>query len=439
MIRIIIVRHGRTAWNAGQGAQERFRGVVDLPLAAEGIEQAHATARRLAGIPLTAVYSSPLQRARHTAEIIAGPHDLAVQPLSGLRTLDYGDWAGLLHSEVAERWPEQYQLWHQNPFALKIPGGDSTAGLRERAVAAVHHVLARLPDRSTVVLVSHQAVTKTLVCALADLPEAAYWRVRQDLCNLSVFDYEPGRGVFDLAGLNDTCHLDLSLPRARGDGVRLVLVRHGQTAWNQGAGEERFRGRSDLPLDGTGQAQAEALTDRLGQEPIAAIYASPLRRTRQTVAPLASILGLALEPTRGLLDIDYGQFQGMSQSEAAAAYPEQYKQWLSRPSQVRFPGGESLDEVQARLHSLLDQITKAHPNQTVVLAGHQIVNKVLGCTLLGIDLDQVWRLRQDTASINVYQWAQDGWRILRLNDTCHLADAGSRSGPRPAAGYGSTT
>jgi phosphoserine phosphatase len=422
MIRIIIIRHGRTAWNAGESTQERFRGVVDLPLAGEGIEQAQATALRLAGVPLTAVYSSPLQRARRTAEIIASPHDLIVQPLPGLRTLDYGDWAGLLHSEVARRWPKQYRRWHQDPFALKIPGGDSTAGLRERAVAEVRHVLARHPDASTVVLVSHQAVTKTLVCALTGLPDSAYWRVRQDLCNLNLFDYEPQSGIFGLSGLNDTCHLGLALPRTRGDGVRLVLVRHGQTAWNQGAGEERFRGRTDLPLDSIGQAQADALTDRLRHEPISAIYSSPLRRTRQTVTPLASILGLALEPTPGLLDIDYGRFQGMSQREAAAAYPEQYQLWLSRPSQVRFPDGEGLGDVQARLQSLLDRIIEAHPNQTVVLAGHQIVNKVLACTLLGVDLDQLWRLRQDTASINVYQWAENGWQVLRLNDTCYLGE-----------------
>jgi phosphoserine phosphatase len=438
MIRIVIVRHGRTAWNVGQGPQERFRGIVDLPLAAEGIEQAHATARRLAGVPLTAVYASPLQRAQHTAEILSGPQDLAVQPLPGLGTMDYGDWAGLLHSEVAQRWPEQYRRWRQDPFAVKIPGGDSAANLRDRALAAVRDVLARHPDGSTLVLVSHQAVTKTLACALTGLPNPAYWRVRQDLCNLTLFDYEPVSGVFHLSGLNDTCHLDPSLPRARSDGVRFILVRHGQTAWNQGAGEERFRGRTDLPLDETGQAQAEALTHRLRQEPIATIYASPLRRTRETVAPLASILGLALEPTSGLLDIDYGQFQGMSHTEAAAAYPEQYKLWLSKPSQVRFPDGESLSDVQARLQSILDRIKGDHPDQTVVLAGHQIVNKVLGCTLLGVDLDQVWRLRQDTASINVYQWAEDGWRVLRLNDTCHLAGLHSSSREQPTTTYGST-
>jgi probable phosphoglycerate mutase len=394
-------------------------------LAAEGIEQARATARRLASVPLAAVYASPLQRARRTAEIIAQPHNLTVQPLPGLSSMDYGDWAGLPHSEVAERWPDQYRHWRQDPFAVKIPGGDSAADLRERALAAVHRTLAQHHDGSTLVFVSHQAVTKTLVCALTRLPNPAYWCVHQDLCNLSLFDYEPERGVFGLSGLNDTCHLGLYLPRTKGNGARLVLVRHGQTAWNQGAGEERFRGRTDLPLDSTGQAQAGALTNRLHQEPIAAIYASPLRRTSETAAPLASILGLAVEPSPGLLDIDYGQFQGMSQSEAAAAYPERYKLWLSRPSRVCFPDGESLGDVQARLQSLLDRITGAHPNETVVLAGHQIVNKVLACTLLGIDLDQIWRLRQDTASINVYQWAENGWHILRLNDTCHLASLAS--------------
>jgi phosphoserine phosphatase len=438
MIRIILIRHGSTAWNTGERSQDRFRGIVDLPLAADGLQQAEATARRLVNLPLAAVYTSPLQRARRTAEIIAGPHQLAVQPLPGLSSMDYGDWAGLLYTEVAHRWPDLYRNWRRNPFSVTIPGGESTASLMERAVAALHQALSLHQDNITLALVSHQAVIKALICALAGLPDVAYWRVRQDLCNLSLLDYEPESGMFDLSGLNDICHLGLSLPRTTGDGVRIILVRHGQTAWNQGAGEERFRGRTDLPLDGTGIDQANALTDRLRHEPIDAIYTSPLQRTRQTAAPLASALDLTLEPEQGLLDIDYGQFQGLSRSEAAAAYPELYKLWLSRPSQVRFPNGESLDDVQTRLKSMLDRIAGAHPNQTVVLAGHQMANKVLACTLLGIDLDQVWRIRQDTASINYYQRMRDDWRVLCLNDTCHLVEPGNAPSSRPLGGYGPT-
>jgi broad specificity phosphatase PhoE len=460
MIRIILVRHGRTAWNIDRGQDPtsglsqgpRFRGIIDLPLAPQGVEQAQATARRLAGLPLEAIYCSPLQRAVRTAQILALPHGLRVQTLPGLGSMDYGAWAGRSDSEVAQEWPAIYRLWRLDPFGVQIPGGESTADLRARAVDAVGQILARhchakqqqaldpldphkprdFGKQRNIVLVSHQVVIKTLVCALAGLPGEAYWRLRQDLCNLTRFDYEPDTDTLALSGLNDTCHLDLALPRARvpgdidrrrGAGVRIILVRHGQTAWNSGAGQERFRGRTDLPLDQTGHSQANALAPRLWDEPIAAIYASPLQRTQQTVAPLAKRLGLTIQPDPRLLDIDYGLFQGLDHQEAAAAFPQHHLSWLTRPGQVSLPEGESLDDVRGRLVHLLDELAHRHRGQTVLLAGHQIVNKVLTCTLLGLDLDRIWHVGQDTTAISVFQQVAGAWHILRLNDTYHLAPA----------------
>lgn len=466
MVRIILVRHGRTAWNVDPRAEgtssmsqgRRFRGTIDLPLAAQGIEQAHATARRLAELSLEAIYSSPLQRALHTAQIIASHHNLEVQVLTGLGSMDYGAWAGRLDSEVAEKWPTLFARWCQEPFGVEIPDGESAADLRTRAVDVVYHLLPphsdgtgpSAPERATrrrsgtggssgtdklsrIVLVTHQIVTKSLVCALAGLPGEAYWQVRQDLCNLTQFDYEPESGTFTLRGLNDTCHLGSMLPHAHprsemsepgGNGVRLLLVRHGQTAWNAAAGQERFRGRTDLPLDDFGHDQAGALAKRLQDEPIRAIYASPLRRTRQTVAPLAERLGLVVQPETRLLDIDYGLFQGLDHQEAAATFPQQYRSWLSSPGQVRMPGGEGLDDVRGRLVALLDDLARGHRGQTVLLAGHQVVNKVLACILLGLDLDRIWQVGQDTAAISVFQQVAGSWHTLRLNDTCHLLGAG---------------
>ena len=124
MIHIILIRHGKTAWNAAEGQDERFRGRLDVPLAEEGVAQAHLTADRLARWPLAAVYSSPLQRALRTAEIIAAPHRLAVRPLPGLTSMSYGRWAGQLHSDVAQRWPDQYGAWRRDPFTARIPGGE---------------------------------------------------------------------------------------------------------------------------------------------------------------------------------------------------------------------------------------------------------------------------------------------------------------------------
>jgi broad specificity phosphatase PhoE len=202
--------------------------------------------------------------------------------------------------------------------------------------------------------------------------------------------------------------------------VRIILIRHGQTAWNEGAGQERFRGRIDLPLDAIGQGQARAVAARLASKPLAAIYASPLLRAQQTLAPLAAERSMEIQTHDGLLDIDYGRFQGLSHSEAEATYPELYALWRTAPGQVRFPDGEGLADIQTRLLQLVVELVDRHPGETVVLVGHQIVNKVLTCTLFHLDLDQIWRFHLDTGGISVFQQVDGGWHILSLNDTCHL-------------------
>lgn len=421
MIRLVLIRHGRTEWNTDESQGRRFRGMIDLPLANEGVVQAQATARRLASQPLSAVYSSPLERAVRTARIIAEPHGFAPQTLPGLRSMDYGHWAGQFDQHVAQRWPKEYRRWRNDPFNTQVPGGERTKDLRDRAIAAVHSALASHTDGETIALVSHQVVTKTLSCVLARLPNTGYWQVRQDLCNLTRFDYNPTTGDYVLVGLNDTCHLTPALPVVRSGSTRVILVRHGQTAWNAGAGEERFRGRTDLPLDSTGQAQARALAVRLRQEPLATLYASPLLRARETIVPLAAERATPIQSHEGLLDINYGRFQGLTHSDAASTYPEISSRWRLTPGKVRFPEGEGLADVQARLLDLLDELVARHPGETIVLVGHQIVNKVLVCTLLGLDLDQIWRIRQDTAGIDAFQRVGGVWRTLCINDTCHLA------------------
>jgi broad specificity phosphatase PhoE len=429
MIHVILLRHGSTAWNVGEGQDERFRGLLDVPLAETGVAQAQVTANRLAHSPLAAVYSSPLQRAFRTAEIIAAPHKLAVQVLPGLTSMNYGEWAGQLHADVAHRWPDKYRAWRRDPFSVQIPGGETTADLRGRAMAALRTAISGHTDGQTLVFVTHQVVTRVLACTLTGLPTAAYWQVRQDLCNLSRFDYVPATEIFNVVGLNDTCHLTSSIGRTGGSGTQIILVRHGQTGWNAGAGNERFRGRTDLPLDDTGRAQARALAVRLaagGQDqPIAALYASPLIRAQQTLTPLATELRLPVLPHSGLLDINYGRFQGLTHTEAADLYPELYRLWRTSPSQVHFPQGESLADVQARLEALLGELTARHPGQRLVLVGHEIVNKVLACTLLGLDLDQIWHIGQEPAGLSLFQLDdhRNQWLVQTLNDTCHLAGA----------------
>lgn len=203
--------------------------------------------------------------------------------------------------------------------------------------------------------------------------------------------------------------------------TRIVLIRHGETAWNR---ETRFRGRADLPLDDFGVRQAEATGRYLvARWPVDAVYASPLQRAKQTGAAIAGAHGLAVQPFHGLLDIDFGEWQGHSPEEIEQRYPKLRRAWLEAPHSVRFPGGESLDDVRERVVAGLDEIVARHRKETVALVGHTVVNRVLLCAVLGLTNEHFFRLRQDTCAVNVFDREDDGsFTIVLLNDTCHLQD-----------------
>jgi broad specificity phosphatase PhoE len=203
--------------------------------------------------------------------------------------------------------------------------------------------------------------------------------------------------------------------------TRIILVRHGQTAWNIGSGAgERFRGRVDLPLDDVGLAQAQAVAERLADRPIVAVYSSPLKRAVETAHPTAQQLGLPVQPLPGIIDIDYGDWQGLSPAEVARAYPDLYGRWLEKPQRVKFPNGESLRQVRLRGMAALKEVAICHEGRTVLLVAHQVVNKVLVCAMLGLDNSHFWRIRQDNACINVFEHRDGVFTAVRINDTCHV-------------------
>jgi len=200
--------------------------------------------------------------------------------------------------------------------------------------------------------------------------------------------------------------------------TRIILVRHGQTAWNR---EERFRGREDLPLDETGRRQAKAVGQRIAAEwSPSAIYCSPLRRAVETAQAIGDACGLPVQPWPGLIDIDYGEWQGLTPAEAAARYPALHRAWLEAPHTVQIPGGESLGTVRARAFAALQEIIARHPDETIVIVGHTVVNRLLLCAILGLDNSRFWRLHQETAAINLFQWDGADFTLISLNDTCHL-------------------
>lgn len=200
--------------------------------------------------------------------------------------------------------------------------------------------------------------------------------------------------------------------------TRLILVRHGQTEWNR---IERFRGRADVPLNEAGVAQAVATGQRVAQEwKPAAVYSSPLSRAVRTAEAIAANFGLSVQVLEGLADINYGEWQGLTDEEVRQRWPEQWELWYSHPEIVNIPGGETLAALRSRAMTTVASVAAQHVGQTVVLVGHTVINRVILLGVLGLGDDRFWRLRQDTCAINVIEAQAGDYVLVSLNDTCHL-------------------
>jgi len=204
---IILARHGETAWNV----EEIFRGRLDIELNETGIKQAQLLAEYLSHSNIKAVYSSPLRRALKTAEMIAGYHRLEVKTAPGLTDLDFGEWQGLSHQKVKDRYRRLYEKWVNHPDRVRMPAGESLDVVRKRATGLVDEIVNRTTAGS-VVLVAHRVVNKVLICALLGLDNSHFWDIRQDTCAITVFTLEKGRCT--LTRHNDTSYLK-SLPESR--------------------------------------------------------------------------------------------------------------------------------------------------------------------------------------------------------------------------------
>jgi len=199
--------------------------------------------------------------------------------------------------------------------------------------------------------------------------------------------------------------------------TQIILVRHGQTPWNK---DKIFRGSRDIPLNEQGREEARLAGEWLKDETIHAAYCSPLSRARDTGEAIVRHHSLPVADLPGLTDLCYGDWEGMPLNEVKVRYAELYRQWETAPQSVRFPGGETLEEVKERALAAVEAVVERHPGQAVLLAAHRAVNKVLIAALIGLDNSHFWRIGQDTTAINRFNRVGDTWHIMGLNDTCHL-------------------
>jgi probable phosphoglycerate mutase len=208
---------------------------------------------------------------------------------------------------------------------------------------------------------------------------------------------------------------------ATGSPTRLLLLRHGQTALSV---ERRYSGRGDHPLTGTGLAQAKAAALRLSTRddvgPDTVIISSPLSRARDTAKAVADATGGTVTVHSGLIETDFGEWEGLTFAEAAARDPEVHRAWVSDSSRTP-PGGESFDSVHRRVRRVLDELITEHGGRTVIVVSH--VTPIKSLLRMGLDAGPslLFRLHLDLAALSVVEFYPDGNASVRLvNDTSYL-------------------
>lgn len=200
---LFLVRHGATASNLADPPVLQGRS-VDHGLSTEGRRQAERTAELLSTVELAAVYSSTMRRARETAELIAGRHALAVETREQLVEADVGRWEGLSWPEVAERHPEAYQRFLEDPDNHGYVGGETIGRVQRRATESLGEIMERHLGRQ-IAVVAHSVVNRSYLAGVLGLPLRAGRSIAQDNCGVNVVRYR--HGAAKLLTLNSLFHL----------------------------------------------------------------------------------------------------------------------------------------------------------------------------------------------------------------------------------------
>jgi len=200
-LRVFVIRHGESTWVR----ERRFAGSRDVPLTDTGRRQCAAVARALAATGVAAVYASPLERARASAEVIAEPHRLPVRIVPAFAEMGFGAWEGLTRDEIRARFPEGWEQWRSAPHLCAPLGGETVSKVAERVGAGLTELQQAHADQ-TIVLVSHSIVMRVMVLAALGLGLDRLWTVDAAPAGITEIEYEPDWAT--VHRMNTVSHLD---------------------------------------------------------------------------------------------------------------------------------------------------------------------------------------------------------------------------------------
>lgn len=193
---------------------------------------------------------------------------------------------------------------------------------------------------------------------------------------------------------------------------RLYLIRHGET---EGSHERRYKGTLDVPLSELGAQQANATGAYMKERGFVpeVVYTSPLRRAIKSATMIASHFGLATECIDRLRERDFGAWEGMTFDEIAARWPDAFSAWAGNPLRFSPMDGESTQQVHDRIVPVIEGLVNDTDAENIAVVAHGGVNRVILCHYTGVPLENIFRMDQDFACLNVINF-HNGFPVLEL-------------------------
>lgn len=197
----------------------------------------------------------------------------------------------------------------------------------------------------------------------------------------------------------------------------LYLARHGETTWNL---ERRTQGSKNSKLTSLGLKQAERLGYRLRDVEIDAIYCSPLERAQSTAKIIANMRNMDCILDDRLVEMNFGEWEGLTSIEIEKKYPDDYKTWREEPHMAKIPSGETIEIAQKRMIDFVKDRIVNSDKDTFLIISHGTTIRLLLLNLLSMDLRDYYKLKQNNCALNTIEIKDHGPVLVKYNDTCHL-------------------
>ena len=394
---LTFIRHAETNSNR----LRTWQGNYDSGLSDTGIAQLERLAGRFVGREPSIVIASDLSRTMRTAEAITS--DVAPDP--AWREFHVGAWEGYTSEEIMVRFPGEMEAFFAGED-MAPGGGELMSKFRSRITAAFESLVSSLADDDEAVVVTHGGVIWALVAHVLGLTGRSV-RIMPPFNTSATVVTVPDNGVPQLTVFNDAGHLSEVATHFGPSGPRVTIFRHGQTEGNV---DGRWQGRSDSPLTDLGRRQAKAVT-RYAPD-MAALFTSPLGRTRQTAAIIGDALDVEPEANEGFLEMSFGAWENLTSTEAATQDPELYGEIFDRGHDLPRGGdGETFTATGSRFAEALEGIV-ADTGKDLGVVSHGAAIRAFTVKVMGLAFDERNRLpvpRNTSMSSVVYS---DGGPVL---------------------------